>query len=160
MRLPRNLLSQGTYTKPRVFLCEVDKTKIAELEVIDLKGTFKFNSLSEITFEIPRVYSNTVTGETRVNPHYNRIEALRLIYIEDFGYFELQGPELVTDGIKESKSCSAYSLEYTLSQKFLDDFYVNTGEVDSLEVIYAEEHKTGIVPVTLYNKSNKFVCMP
>lgn len=153
MRLPRNLLSQGTYTKPRVFLCEVDKTKIAELEVIDLQGSFKFNSLSEITFEIPRVYTNTVTGDTIVNPHYKRIEALRLIYLENFGYFELQGPELVSDGIKESKSCSAYSLEYTLSQKFLDDFYINTGEVDSLEVINAGTEGK-IVPIVLYNPSN------
>ena len=152
MRLPKDILSK-TYRKPNVYLCETDKTKICKLDVIDLKASLKFNSLSELTFEAPRVYNNIVTGETRVNPHYNRIEALRLIYLENFGYFELQGPELVSDGIKESKSCSAYSLEYTLSQKYLDNFYVNTGEVDSIEVINAATEGK-IVPVVLYNPSN------
>ena len=154
MKLPRDLLS-GTYTKPRLFLCETDKTKICQLEVTDLNGSFKFNSLSELNFEVARVYNDIITGETKVNPFYDKIEALRLIYLEGFGYFELQGPELISDGIKESKSCSAYSLEYTLSQKYLDDFYINTGEAGSVEVIYAESHgNNSIVPVTLYNPSN------
>lgn len=152
MRLPKDILSK-TYRKPRLYLCEVDKTKICELEVSDLQGSLKFNSLSELTFEAPREYINTTTGKTQVNPHYDRIEALRLIYLENFGYFELQGPELVSDGIQESKSCTAYSLEYVLSQKYLDDFYINTGGVDSLEVINAAiEGK--IVPIVLYNPSN------
>ena len=153
MRLPKNLLNRGTYTKPRIFLCEVDKTRIAELEVIDLQGSFKFNSFSELTFEVPRVYSNTTTGETKVNPHYNRIEALRLIYLENFGYFELQGVELVSDGIIESKSCTAYSFEYTLAQKYLDKFYVNTGGTDSLEVMNAAD-MSNIEPISLLNKNN------
>ena len=152
MRLPQNLLSPGTYTKPRLFLCETDKTKICQLEVSELNGSFKFNSMSELSFEVARIYNNIVTGETKVNPFYDKIEALRLIYLEGFGYFELQGPELVSDGIKEAKSCTAYSLEYTLSQKYLDHFYVNMGTVDSLEVLNAASEKE-IVPIVLYNQA-------
>lgn len=153
MKLPMDILS-GNYKKPRFFLCETDKEKICQLETIDTKGSFKFNSLSELSFEVPRVYNNIVTGETKVNPHYSKIEALRLILIEGFGYFELQGPELIGDGIKESKICKAYSLEYTLSTKFLEDFYVNTGEHGSIEVTYAQDvikNINKIEPVTLYN---------
>ena len=156
MELPMDILS-GNYKKPRFFLCETDKEKICQLETIDTQGSFKFNSLSELSFEVPRIYNNIVTGETKVNPHYSKIEALRLICIEGFGYFELQGPELIGDGIKESKVCKAYSLEYTLSTKFLEDFYVNTGEHGSIEVTYAEDvlHDINkIEPVTLYNTEN------
>lgn len=152
MLLPRDLLS-GNYIKPRLFLCEADKTKIAQLETTTTQGTFKFNSYSELSFEVFRTYSDLLTGETKINPFYDKIEALRLVYLEGFGYFELQSPELVGDGIKEIKSLTAYSLEYTLSQKYLENFYINTGEVDSVEVINANP-STNIVPVTLYNQAN------
>ena len=152
MELPRNLLTK-TYEKPRFYLCETDKTKICPLETINTKGSFKFNSLSDVSFEVARVYNDLMSGEKRVNPFYDKIEALRLICIDGFGYFELQAPELVGDGIKETKMCAAKSLEYTLTQKYLEDFYVNTGEIGSVEVTYAEKHSTGIIPVTLCNKS-------
>lgn len=152
MKLPKNILTK-TMTKPRLFLCETDKTKICELEVGGFNGSFKFNSYSELNFEVPRLYNSVITGETKVNPFYSKIEALRLIYLEGFAYFELQGPELVSDGIKEAKSCKAYSLEYTLSQKYLENFYVNTGAVDSIEVINASSENE-IIPVSLYNKAN------
>ena len=126
MRLPKDLLS-GTYRKPSVFLCETDKTRICELETIDMSATFKFNAYSELAFTVPRTYTNMITGETQVNPYYNKIEALRLIYLENFGYFEIQDPEIVSDGIREVKNITAYSLEYTLSQKYLDNIKINTG---------------------------------
>ena len=151
MKLSKDILSKN-YTKPRVFLCEVDKTKICQLEVVDLRGSFKFNSFSEISFEVGRIYNDLITGKTKVNPYYDKVEALRLIYLEGFGYFELQGPELISDGIKESKSCTAYSLEYTLSTKYIEDFYINTGEMHSQEVINAVGDN--IVPITLYNPNN------
>lgn len=137
-------------TKPRLFLCETDKTKICELETISMSGSFKFNAYSELTFTVARTYTNMITGETQVNPFYNKIEALRLVYLEGFGYFEIQDPEIVSDGIREVKNVTTYSLEYTLSQKYLEEFYVNTGEVNSIEVLYADEHNTPLEPVYLY----------
>lgn len=152
MRLPKNILT-GTYAKPRIFLCETNKERICQLETTNTQGTFKFNSYSELSFEVGRVYNDFLSGDTIVNPYYDKIEALRLIELEHLGYFELQGPELIGDGIKEAKSCNCYSLEYTLSQKYLEDFYINTGEVNSVEVINATSEKN-IIPVVLYNPSN------
>ena len=152
MRLPKDILS-GNYTKPRIFLCETNKEKIAQLETTNTNGVFKFNSYSELSFEVGRFYNDIITGEKFVNPNYDKIEALRLIYLEGFGYFEIQSHDLSADGIKESKSITAYSYEYTLSQKYLEDFYVNTGEVNSIEVINAS-YEDNIVPVTLYNPAN------
>lgn len=160
MRLPKDIISK-TYVKPKIYLCETDKTKICELDTCNTHGTFKFNSMSELTFDVPRVYNDIITGETKVNPFYDKIEALRLIELDDFGYFELQGPELNANGIEEVKSCTAYSLEYTLSQKYLEDFYINTGEIGSVEVTYAEEKYPPeevykhIQPVTLFNNNKR-----
>lgn len=151
MVLPYDLLSQN-YIKPKLYLCEVDKKRICELETINLNGSFKFNAYSELNFTVGRTYTNMITGETQVNPFYNRIEALRLVYLDGFGYFEIQDPEIVSDGIKEVKNVTAYGLEYRLSQKYLEDFNVNTGEANSLEVIEAAGKK--IVPITLLNDSN------
>ena len=152
MRLPRNILS-GNYTKPRIFLCDTNKEKMCQLNTTDTKGSFKFNSYSELSFETSRVYNDILTGKTKVNPFYNHIESPRLILLENFGYFEIQGPELRSDGIKETKSVTAYSYEYTLSTKFLNDFYINTGKVDSLEVLNAKDPDK-IIPITLCNKEN------
>lgn len=152
MKLPKDLMS-NTYKAPKLFLCETDKTKITQLEVFGLKGSFKFNSYSELSFETPRVYNNTINGGTFVNPFYNKIEAVRLVYLEGFGYFELQGPELTSNGIEEKKICTAYSLEYTLAQKYLDNFYINMGTVESKEVLNASS-ADNIRPITLYNPSS------
>ena len=159
MRLPRDLIS-NTYVKPRVFLCEVDKQRICQLDTTNLNGSFKFNSLSEISFEVARNYNDLLQGRNFVNPYYDKIEALRLIYLEGFGYFELQAPELSSEGIKESKNCTAYSSEYALAHKYLNNFYINTGEVMSVEVAYAEQKHgvadhTTVKPVVLYDQDNQ-----
>ena len=85
MILPKDILS-NTYTRPQVFLCETDKTKICELNVFELNGNFKFNSYSEISCYVPRELTNNITGESYVHPFYNKIEALRLLDISGFGY--------------------------------------------------------------------------
>lgn len=159
MRLPYNILS-GTYTKPRIFLCETDKTRVAPLETFNTQGVFKFNSYSEISFNISRVYNDLITGATKVNPLYDKVEALRLVEVEGFGFFEIQGPELISDGIKEIKQVTAYSLEYTLSQKYLEEFYTVNGRdewMGSLEDLWQVKHNnTDIVPsIVLYNAEDK-----
>ena len=150
IQLPKDLLTQN-YTKPKVFLCEVDKTKICQLETTNLQGTFKFNAYSEISFTVGRMYTNIVTGKTSLNPFYDKIEALRLIYLEGFGYFEIQDPEIVSDGVQEVKNITAYSLEYTLSQKYLEEFTVNTGELSDIGV----DSNGNMIVITLYNPNNK-----
>lgn len=152
MRLPKDILS-GNYTKPRIFLCETNKERICKLEPFNTSGSFKFNSYSELSFEVARVYNDVINGGTKVNPFFDKIESPRLVLIEGFGYFELQDPEHSSDGIKESKVMQAYSLEYTLSTKFLEDFNINTGMIDSLEVLNAKD-PNHIVPIVLYNPSN------
>ena len=162
MRLPYDLLSQS-YKKPDIYLCDVDKSPMCKLNATGARGSFKFNTYSEISFETSRTYLDTITGETKTNPFYDKIETPRLIKLDGFGYFEIQGPDLSSNGIKESQTVTAYSLEYTLSTKYLENFQINTGAAESVEVGYAydtyyEEHGEDyinyIAPVTLYNDAN------
>lgn len=128
MQLPRDLLSE-TYQVPDVILCQTNKEKICKLNVINLEGTFKFNSYSEISFDVPSVYCDLISGETKPTPYYNYVEGLRLVYLEGFGYFQLQDPEINGNGIQEYKHINAYSLEYALSQRYLENFIINEGDV-------------------------------
>ena len=128
MQLPRDLLSE-TYQVPDVILCQTNKEKICKLNVINLEGTFKFNSYSEISFDVPSIYCDIITGETKPTPYYDYVEGLRLVYLEGFGYFQLQDPEINGNGIQEYKHINAYSLEYALSQRYLENFIINKGDV-------------------------------
>lgn len=129
MQLPRDLLSE-TYQIPDVILCQTNKEKICKLNAINLEGTFKFNSYSEISFDVPSVYCDLISGETKPTPYYDYVEGLRLVYLKGFGYFQLQDPEINGNGIQEYKHINAYSLEYTLSQRYLENFVVNPAERD------------------------------
>lgn len=132
MRLPKNLLSD-TYKKPSVYLCQTNKDRIGELIVHNFEGAFKWNTYSEISFDIDRMYCDVNTGETLINPYYDLVEGLRLVYVEGFGYFQLQDPEIDNDGIIETKSINANSSEYDLSNRYLESFIINKGIDGSID---------------------------
>lgn len=134
MRLPKNLLSDS-YRAPNIYLCQTNKERIGELTVYNSKGTFKWNAYSEISFDIDRNYCDINMGDTIVNPYYDLVEALRLVELEGFGFFQLQDPEIDSDGIKETKSINAHSLEYDLSQRYLESFIINKGIDGSIDKV-------------------------
>ena len=132
MKLPKNILSD-TFRKPNVYLCQTNKEKIGQLDISNLKGTFKWKGYSEISFDVDREYNDIVTGETLVNPYYDLADGLRLVYVDGFGYFQLQNPSINSDGIKETKSFDAYSAEYDLSNRYLETFFINMGTTESVD---------------------------
>ena len=153
MRLPKNLFN-NMYEKPKIFLCETDKQKMGILNTTDTHVSLKFNTYSELTFNIDRTYIDTLTGQKKTHLFYDRIEHPRLILLDNIGYFQIQAPDMSTDSFKESKAITAYSSEYALSQKYITNLHINTGEVDSVEVIYSEETGRALEPVTFYNQDN------
>lgn len=133
MNLPSNLFDN--YTPPQVFLCQPDKTIIGELQPYDFSAVFKFNTYSETTFTINKTYIDILTGEMRQHPYYLLLDSLRVIYIRGMGHFVIQD---VKENLAEtdSKTITAFSLEYATSTKYLDNFRINTGEDDSYEYVY------------------------
>ena len=153
MRLPKNLFT-GTYVKPKIFLCETDKQKMGVLNTTDTHVSLKFNTYSELSFNIDRTYIDTLTGNKNIHLFYDRIEHPRLILLDNIGYFQIQAPDMSTDNFRENKTIVAYSSEYALSQKYITDLHVNTGKVDSVEVIYSEETGRELEPVIFCNEEN------
>ena len=122
---------------PAVYLCNTAKKIIQELPATNRSGNFKWNSYAEISFEIPRFYVDILTGETKVHPAYDKVEAPRNVLLKNYGYFSLQDID-DTSSDDDIKSISAFSLEYATSNKYLTNFHINTGEIDSKEVLYNE----------------------
>ena len=117
---------------PTLYLCEVDKEILGALPATDITLTRKFNDIDQITFQVPREYTD-LYGTVILTPLYEKIEALRLIYIENFGYFEIQEPAIEKDAVTEYKECTAYSLQYELTKKRLKSFYINQYNGEDIE---------------------------
>ncbi len=121
-----------TKTTPSLTLCRPDKSVLCALNVDNLQGTFKSSSYSEITFDIPSVCFDYLEGTSFSNPYYALIDVFNLIHIEDLGYFQIQEPSIESDGIHEIKSVIAYSLEYSLTQRYLEHFQIRCGTDSSV----------------------------
>lgn len=139
----------------QVLLCQPDKSIMGEIIVHELQGTFKFNTYSEISFTIDRFYNDLIDGKTKINPYYDYVDSLRVIYLRGIGHFVIQD---VQDDINEneSKTVTCFSLEYSTGQKYLENFYVNTGEEGSVETMYhAQIHGAEYAIDNYYEKNTK-----
>lgn len=123
------------YCPPRLYLCTTGGKRIQELCYYEGQLTAKWNSYSDLTFSIDRTYVDILTGETKVHPAFDKAESLRQVLVEGIGYFILQDSD-VSYSDKDSKTLSAFSLEYSCSTKYIEHFLVNKGTEDSQEVIY------------------------
>ena len=104
--------------QPTLVLCNADGKAIQTLGYTkELKANICYNEMSTITFDIPAYVDGIKT------PHYDEIIGMRIIDMIGWGRFILINPSLKNDGVKEIKSCKAYSLEYELTYKkfFLEE---------------------------------------
>ncbi len=122
-------------TPPQILLCQTDKTVIGELPAYSRSLDGKWNTYGEMSFTIDRYYVDMITGETKVHPLFDMAEGLRKVLVRDVGYFVIQDPD-DTYSDMETKTLSLFSSEYETGQKYLENFYINTGNDDSKEVIY------------------------
>jgi hypothetical protein len=134
--IPKDYLSNNP-KPPRLFLCTTGKKIIQELPSYDESLDGKWGAYSEMQFSIDRQYVDVLTGEVKVHPTFDKAEGLRKVYVENTGYFVIQDPD-TTYGEKDSKTLSCFSSEYETANKYLENFRVNTGEIDSKEVIALE----------------------
>lgn len=98
--------------RPVLALENLDETPIAILgNAFNIEAHIAYNDMSQITFDLP-AYAN---GQRTQG--YDDVIGTRLIRIPGWGVFILVNPETVGDGIKEIKSCKAYSREYEMTYK-------------------------------------------
>ena len=133
LSIPKDMFDNPT--PPQIFLCQTDKAIIGELPAYARSLNGKWNTYSEMSFSIDRYYVDMITGETKVHPLFDKTEGLRKILVKGVGYFVIQDPDDTYSDI-ETKTLSLFSSEYETGQKYLENFYINTGNDDSKEVIY------------------------
>lgn len=133
LHIPKDIFNNPT--PPQVFLCQTNKDIIGELPIYNTRLVGKWNTYSELTFSVDRMYNDVLTGETKVHPLFDLVEGLRKVYVRGYGYFVIQDPDS-TYSDNETKTITAFSSEYETSTKFLENFYVNNGADESIEVTY------------------------
>lgn len=98
--------------QPVLVLRNIDGTAIQTLGfAFNISGELCYNEMSSISFDVPKFANGIMT------PHYDDIVGTRIIDMVGWGQFILVDPSVKKDGIKEIKSCKAYSLEYELTYK-------------------------------------------
>lgn len=125
--------SYGRLERPVLFIHTLTGEPICPISnYYDLQAEFRFNDVSEISFEVPdRIIDGT---EIIYNDSYDEIRGMRIIRMEPFGSFIIQNPEITDNGMAKVKSVTCYSLEYELNYKTLGSldttymFYDPTGE--------------------------------
>lgn len=122
---------------PRVFLCTTGKKIIGQLPAYDVSLDGKWGTYAEFSFSIDCGYTDVLTGKTAIHPLFDKTEGLRKVYVENIGYFVIQDPD-TTYGENDSKTLSCFSSEYETANKYLENFRINTGDIDSKEVIALE----------------------
>lgn len=137
LSIPRDQLLNPT--PPRIFLCNTSRKRFGQLPATSISLNAKWRQYSELTFEIQRTYVDLIDGETKVHPLYDKVEAPRNVRVEGYGLFCLQDID-DTSGDNDVKSVSAFSAEYATSNKYLTNFHINTGEIDSAEVLFNEKN--------------------
>lgn len=74
----------------------------------DLKINIKFSEPSELTFDIAAYSDGAAT------PYYDDIVGYKVIWTKNYGVYIIMNPEVSGDGIEETKSIKAYSIEKEL----------------------------------------------
>ena len=125
----------------------------------NLKISLKYNDLSEVSFDVPSVIDGIK------NPVYDSISGFRIVEIAPYGKFILMNPERQSDGVKDYKSCTAYSLEYEFTKTTLIleegtyNLYNPADNKETLVGIICESMpawSVGYVSPTLYGKYRTF----
>ena len=97
---------------PVLVLRNIDGTPIQTLGyAFNLTAELNYNETSQIKFDVPAHVDGVKT------PHYDDIVGTRIVDMVGIGQFILMKPSTSNNGIREIKSCTAYSLEYELTYK-------------------------------------------
>lgn len=154
LTIPKDFFSNPK--PPRLFLCNTGKKILGQLPSYEESLDAKWGSYSTLQFSIDRVYTDVLTSETKVHPLFDKAEGLRKVYAENIGYFIIQDPDSQYSD-NDTKTLSCFSSEYETASKYLEELHINTGKVDSAEVIYnLKKHGSNYSMSSLYSEANGF----
>ena len=113
---------------PYFILCKANGDRIGSIKCTSKKLKKNFNDYNEISFTTYLYYNNIK------NELYDKINELQYIEILDVGRFIIGTVQIYSEGTEfEYKECVALSEEITLAQKYLEEFTINMGTVESID---------------------------
>lgn len=97
---------------PLLLLKNANGNIIAPLcEILNFQAQLYYNEVSQISFSIPRQHDGeNVEG-------YDALVGMQIIEWDGVGAFVLVNPTIIDEGIRETKQCKGYSLEYEFTYK-------------------------------------------
>lgn len=144
----------------RIYLAKPDRTILCALNGIDAESvdfTGKAgNDISTISFDLHRYVEK---GDSLIISNgYELVSKFMRLYVTGIGWFIMDAPETQHNGSVEYKTVHASSAQKEFNQIPLDQWKVNRGTTDSLEML-VEGNVTEIDGVEFANKNITF-CNP
>lgn len=122
---------------PTLILRNLDGTAIQTLGyAFNVEAELYYNETSSISFDLPAY------ADGQPVPHYNDVVGMRIVDLRDWGQFILVNPEVRNDGIRETKRCKAYSLEYEFTFKKI---FIEKGTYNFYNPVASSETIIGII---------------
>ena len=116
---------------PDYVLTKANQERIGILKCTEKILDTKFKAPDEITF---KTYLNI--DDTK-NPYYEAIDIMKYILLPNIGFFSISSCDIHSEGTDfEHKSVTAKSYECLLGQKYLENFVINMGTVESIDGVY------------------------
>lgn len=113
---------------PPFLLCKANKERIGVLQCTEKTMEIKFSDLNEISFTT-YLYTNNER-----NPYYNSVDLMKYILLPENGFFAITSVNIESEDTEfECKRVTAKSSECLLAQKYLEEFTVNMGTVESVD---------------------------
>lgn len=113
---------------PDYVLCKANKERIGVLQCVEKTIDLKFNDVDELNFTT-YLYNNNER-----NPYYAEVDIMKYILLPDVGFYGITSVNVKSEGTEfEYKNVTAKSYECLLAQKYLEEFVVNMGTVESID---------------------------
>lgn len=115
---------------PDYVLCKANKERIGVLQCVEKTIDMKFNDVDEINFTT-YLYNNN-----EKNPHYDAVDVMKYILLPDVGFYSITSVDIKSEGTAfENKIVTAKSSECLFAQKYLEEFVINMGTVESIDSV-------------------------
>ena len=127
----------GRIEPSQIYLAKPNRTMLCALNSIDANSvdfTGKGNDVSTLSFDLHK-YVESDDGKRRIANGYNLAAKYMKLYVTNVGWFIMDTPESQHTGTHEYLTINATSAQVEYNQVPLDQWKVNRGTTDSLEML-------------------------
>lgn len=127
----------------KIYLCKTDGSILGYMSGIKTETcNLRKNAVSqwELTFEVER-YTNNNSCELNKSNYYDSIDTMMRLYLDgkEQAFFVIdEEPTIRGEGLQETKTVIAHSIECELSYLYIKNFKINCGTKDSQEYLVTD----------------------